>query len=256
MTGLQDIASRLDAAAQAGKLIPMLDSPLSMTEAYQVQRLNIERRVARGERLIGYKMGLTSRAKMKQMGIDTPIFGRLTSAMQVGDGGTIDRRALCHPRIEPEIAFLLGRDLAGPVTPAEALLAIIGVCPALEIIDSRYENFKFTLPDVIADNASSAAFVLGSRWTLPGVPMDNLGVVLEVNGRVVETGSSSAVLDHPLRSLAEQARLLASLGEGLRAGQVVLTGGVTAAVNLEPGSWVRVSVDRLGTASCRTLPAC
>jgi 2-oxo-3-hexenedioate decarboxylase len=122
--------------------------------------------------------------------------------MLLEDGGVVERRAHIHPRVEPEVAFVLGRDLEGPVTPAQALLAVDGVCCALELIDSRYQNFQFTLEDVVADNASSSRFVLGSVVRPRDFDTGNLGMVMERNGIVAEIGSSAAIYDHPARSLS------------------------------------------------------
>lgn len=255
LAALQNHAAVLDEAALQHREMPMLtpdDPQLSVVEAYEVQDLVIERRIARGERQVGMKMGLTSRAKMEQVGVDEPIYGVLTSGMIVNDGGTVELGGLCHPRCEPEIAFVMARDLTGPVTPSEALAAVRGVCAALEVIDSRYRDFKFTLPDVIADNTSAARFVLGSSLVAPDAfDLGNLGILLEVDGAIVDTASSAAVLDHPARSLAELANMLAHRGRGLRAGDIVLSGGATAAIALAPGMHVRAIVEKLGSAELR-----
>lgn len=252
---IQQLAEIVDAAAMDLKEIDMLTSSaggLTIEQAYDVQEASLARRMARGERLVGMKMGLTSRAKMEQMGVHEPIYGRLTSAMIVNDGALIDLADYLHPRIEPEIAFIMGRDLAGPTTPAQALDAVSGVCAALEIIDSRYRDFKFTLPDVIADNTSAVRFVLGgSLVQAKKTNLGNLGIVMTVNGRVVATGSSAAVLEHPARSLAELVTMLARRGERLEAGQVVLSGGATVAMALNAGDHVRVEIDEIGSAEVR-----
>ncbi len=158
------------------------------------------RRLGRGERQVGMKMGFTSRAKMLQMGIDDLIWGRLTSGMRVEEGSTIKLSSYVHPRVEPEIAFLLKRPLAGDVTASEALAAVEAIAPALEIIDSRYQNFKFSLPDVIADNASSSGFVIGA-WNAPNSDIGNLGMVMSFDGKAQHMGSSAAILGNPLRAL-------------------------------------------------------
>jgi 2-oxo-3-hexenedioate decarboxylase len=174
--------------------------------------------------------------------------------MIVNDGGTVRLEEHCHPRVEPEIAFILREDLRGPVTPVQALAAVSGACAALEVIDSRYRDFKFTLPDVIADNTSAARFVLGSAlMPVHGLNLGNLGIIFEVNGEIVETGSSAAVLDHPARSLAELANMLARRGDYLRAGQIILSGGATAAVPLNAGDHIRVMVEEIGTAELRVV---
>lgn len=252
---IQQLAEIVDGAALNLTEIGMLtaDEPgLTIDYAYSVQEASIARRLERGERLVGMKMGLTSRAKMEQMGVHEPIYGRLTSSMVVNDGAIIRLAEYLHPRIEPEVAFVMGDDLEGPVTPAQALEAVSGVCAALEIIDSRYRDFKFTLPDVIADNTSAVRFVLGSMLVpAKKVNLGNLGIVMMVNGRVVETGSSAAIYEHPARSLAELANMLARRGERLHAGQVVLSGGATAAIALNPGDHVRVEIDEIGSAEVR-----
>jgi 2-oxo-3-hexenedioate decarboxylase len=213
--------------------------------AYEVQAASVARRLGRGEAPVGVKMGFTSRAKMVQMGLSDLIWGRLTSGMVREDGGTVDLRHGIHPRIEPEVAFLLGHRLSGPVSPAQAGLAVAAVAPAMEIIDSRYRDFQFTLPDVIADNTSASGFVVGA-WQLPSTDLANLGMVLEVDGVVTQVGSSAAILGHPLRSLAAASRLAGEHGLALEPGWVVLAGGATAAIALKAGTHVRTVVQGLG----------
>ncbi|MEU6083252.1 fumarylacetoacetate hydrolase family protein [Streptomyces sp. NPDC047108] len=246
------LALALDDAARAARPIPPLTdaAPLGLAEAYGVQRLATERRCARGESVVGVKMGFTSRAKMAQMGVDDLILGRLTDAMAVEDGGTLDTGGLIHPRIEPEIAFLLGSPLSGRVSPYEAARAVSAVAVAYEVLDSRYQDFRFTLPDVIADNASAAAFGVGP-WHDP-VDVANLGLVLEIDGRTAETGSSAAVLGHPLRALAAAARLAGTAGTGLEAGWIVLAGAATTAVPLPRRAHVKVASARLGRVEVTT----
>jgi 2-oxo-3-hexenedioate decarboxylase len=250
----QALAERLDTAAAESRLVPMISQELeiSVEEAYEIQEISLNRRRDRGEALVGMKMGLTSLAKMRQMGVHSPIFGFLTDTMVESDGALIDMRRLTQPRVEPEIAFILGTELRGPTTAAHAMLAVRGVCAALEILDSRFADFKFNLADVVADNASSAKFVLGSGVRPPdAIDTACLGMVMAINGKVVEVGSSAAVFEHPARSLAKLANMLAAHGKGLEAGQIVLTGGVTAAVAIAPGDWVRLEVEDLGTVSFR-----
>ena len=194
------------------------------------------------------KMGFTSRAKMLQMGLNDMIWGRLTDKMMVEDGDTISIKKYVHPRVEPEIAFLLKRPLGYPCTSAEALSAVDGVAAAMEIIDSRYKNFKFSLEDVVADNASSSSFVVGP-WCRPDSNLDNLGMVMEFNGRPMQIGSSSAILGHPVRSLVSAARLTSEAGERLEAGWVIMAGGATAAEALRPGIHVRNTVEGLGAVA-------
>lgn len=255
------LARTLDDAALAARAVPRLTeaAPLDVETGYAVQRALVRRRLDRGERMAGVKLGFTSRAKMRQMGVDDLIWGRLTDAMRRADGATLDLDRFVHPRIEPEVAFLLDRPLTGEVSGAEAARAVGAVAPAYEVIDSRYEGFRFSLPDVVADNSSSAGFGVG-LWRETGTfdPVDglaNLGMALEVDGRPVETGSSAAVLGHPLRSLVAAARLAAGAGLVLEAGWVVLAGAATAAVPLEPGRHVRVNAGRLGRVEVTTAPS-
>jgi len=152
-----------------------------------------------------------------------------------------------HPRVEPELAFLLGAPLAGIVTPLQARAALEAVAPALEIIDSRYENFKFSLSDVIADNASSAGVVIGP-WAAQDVDLGNLGMVMSFNGEVAQAGSSAAILGHPLRALITAARLIGERGGRLEAGDIVLAGAATSAEPLRVGLHVRLEVQMLGAA--------
>jgi len=240
----QDLAGRLDRAQQAAEPIAQLtaSADLDAPAAYRVQADLVARRTGRGERLAGLKLGLTSQAKMAQMGVHEVIWGRLTDAMQIPDGGTVELAGYVHPRVEPELAFLLtGQD--GPAgSPVRA------VAPALELIDSRYRDFRFTLPDVIADNTSAAGFVVG-QWQPVPAGLANLGVLLEVDGRVVQTGSTAAILGDPLRALRQGLRLAAGAGVRPVDGWVFLAGAATAAVPLAPGAHVRAVVEGLGTAS-------
>jgi 2-oxo-3-hexenedioate decarboxylase len=223
-------------------------TPLTLPQAYAIQDQALKILADRGDRRIGYKMGLTSKAKMKQMGVHQPIYGVLTEKMRVASGSTFSLRGRIHPKIEPEIAFLIGRDLEGKVSPEEAMSACSGVCAAMEIIDSRYRNFNFTLPDVIADNCSSSAFVLGETIRKPAeIDLGNLGMLMEINGKPVQFGSSSAIYGHPAASLAELCAMLSEQGQRLRAGDIVLAGAATAALSLEPGQEIQTSVQDLGS---------
>ncbi|HAN32365.1 MAG TPA: 4-oxalocrotonate decarboxylase [Myxococcales bacterium] len=254
---LERFAEVLDRAATSATAVAQLtvENPqLSLAQGYTIQRLLVGHRLARGASRSGMKMGLTSLAKMEQGGVHEPIYAHLTSDMVLSDGGTLPTERYLHPRAEPEIAFILAKDLNGVVTEAQAAAAVAGVCPAIEVIDSRYKDFKFQLVDVVADNASSCRFVMGPTLTPLSALMDygadlgNLGMVFEVNGKVVHTGSSAAILEHPLRSLTTLVRMLSERGEGLLAGDVVLAGAATPAVHLQPGQHVKLFVDGLGSA--------
>ncbi|PTA46835.1 2-keto-4-pentenoate hydratase [Micromonospora sp. RP3T] len=250
-----EIAEKLGAAADSATAIPQLaaETGLDVDAAYAVQAALVQRRLDRGERLVGLKMGLTSRAKMAQVGVDEVIWGRLTDVMRVPDGGTVDTGDFIHPRVEPEVAFLLDR-LPGPGEPVGAFTrAVRAVAPAIELIDSRYANFTFSLPDVVADNTSAAAFAIGP-WSPVPDGLDNLGVLLEIDGRVAQVGSTAAILGDPRRALDEGLRLAGRYGVRLRKGWVFLAGAATAAVPLRPGAHVRAVVEKLGTASLKALP--
>ena len=252
MTDVRKFAEVVDEAARTAIAIPQFteQAPLSVADAYAIQAASIERRLQRGEKLVGVKMGLTSRAKMAQVNVDEVVWGRLTDAMRLEEGASLSRRRYVHPRIEPELAFLLKAPLTGVVTAAEAMAAVGGIAPAMEIIDSRYQNFKFALPDVIADNSSSSSFVVGD-WSRPDQDFSNLGLVMEVNGRPVEIGSTAAILGNPSRSLVAAARLAGAALGRLEAGWIILAGGATAAHSLKVGERVRLTMQNLGSVSIR-----
>src|SRR5690349_524695 len=196
MADINALAKFVDDAARYAKEIPQLSDPITLEDAYEIQKRSLARRYERGEKQVGIKMGFTSRDKMVQMGVHDMIWGRLTDAMIVEDGGSTSFKRYVHPRIEPEIAFLLKRDLVGTVTPLHALSAVEAIAPAIEIIDSRYKAFKFSLTDVVADNSSSSGFVVGP-WHEPDVDFSNLGIVVSFNGTPVLIGSTAAILGHP-----------------------------------------------------------
>lgn len=244
---LEALAIRLDEAASTATATPQLpsDQQIDATSAYAVQRMVVEKRLQRGERLVGIKMGLTSRAKMEQVNVKEVIFGQLTDGMRHEEGGMVPRSAFIHPRAEPEIAYLLKKPLSGSVSPAEALSAVEAVAPAIEIIDSRYENFKFALGDVIADNSSSSGFVLGN-WFAPDTDVANLGIVVRCNGHACEVGSTAAILGHPIRSLVAASDMVSRAGLSLNAGDIVLAGGATAAVPVQANDHIAVDFQNLG----------
>ncbi|TDD96093.1 2-keto-4-pentenoate hydratase [Actinomadura rubrisoli] len=241
------LAATLDDAVSGVRAISPLTeaAPFDVPTAYAVQRAGIELRTGRGERLAGVKMGFTSRAKMVQMGVDDVIWGLLTDAMFAESA--VDVSGLVHPRIEPEIAYLIGREVR---SVAEVETAVAGVAVGFEVLDSRYRDFKFTLPDVIADNASAARFGFGA-WHAPrAVP--NVGLLMEIDGRPVQTGSSAAILGDPARSLRAAARLALGAGIVLEPGWIVLAGAATAAVPLPKDAHVRVTGAGLGSVEVTT----
>ncbi|MFG2021208.1 2-keto-4-pentenoate hydratase [Actinomadura geliboluensis] len=247
MVDVTALARTLDDAARDVRAVPKLTdtTPFDVPAAYAVQRAGMELRRRRGERPAGIKMGFTSRAKMVQMGVDDVIWGLLTDRMLAGP--SVDVSRLIHPRVEPEIAYLIGREVR---SVAEAESAVAGVAVGFEILDSRYRDFEFTLPDVIADNASAARFGYGA-WHPPR-DLSNAGLLLEIDGRPVQAGSSAAILGDPARSLRAAARLALGAGITLEPGWIVLAGAATAAVPLPKDAHVRVTGAGLGAVEVAT----
>lgn len=226
---------------------------MDFDDAYDIQAEIRRRKEARGNKVVGLKMGLTSFAKMKQMSVEEPVYGFLADYFSCPDGSTVDTKELIHPKVEAEIAVVTKKPLKGPGCHiGDVLSAIDFVVPAIEIIDSRYENFRFDLKSVVADNTSSSRFVVGGRMAAAeDLDLRTLGVVLEKNGEVVELGAGAAVLGHPLSSVAMLANMLARRGEEIPAGTLVLTGGITAAVAVEPGDNVSARFQDLGTVTVK-----
>lgn len=252
MNDVRTWAARLDDAATARQPITPLSAEglTDVAAAYEVQSALVKHRLARGDRLVGGKLGLTSRAKQIAMGVDKPLHGMVTSGMLRPSGTRLSLPELIHPRVEPEIAFVLGDGLEGPdVTVSDVLAATRCVCPALDVIDSRYEGFSFTHLDAIADNASSAAFALGDDLVAPPGDLVLTGCVLEVDGQVVESAAGAAVMGNPAAAVAFLANQLAFAGRRLEPGWVVLSGGLTAPVPLRPGTTVTATVRGLGSVT-------
>lgn len=219
---------------------------LTVSEAYQIQHQGMLLRLEKREKTVGFKMGLTSKEKQKQMGVDTPICGVLTDVMQLPCAEYCNIQQFIQPKVEPEIAFIIDREIKGNVTPIEALAACGGVCAALDVIDSRFYHFQFKLPDVIADNCSSGGFVLSKRIQNPKqLDLENLKMTFYVNGQVVSVGRSSATLGSPVNALAFLANLLWQEKKVIPAGSIVLCGGAMAAINLTSNMHVILQVDQL-----------
>ncbi|GAB2985220.1 fumarylacetoacetate hydrolase family protein [Amycolatopsis acidiphila] len=239
---LQRWAATIDAAHRQGWLLqPITDTePVTLTDAYTIQELLTARRTARGARPIGWKLGYTSAAMREQMGVDAPNYGPLTDQMVLADGGALSVE-LIQPRAEPEIAIRLHTDVR-PGTTVEHVRAAIGdAYLALEIVDSVWQDYRFRLEDNTADGSSAAHVVLGPALH-PGTDLGALRVVLRRNGAVAGTGHGRAVMGHPVHALTWLARELSRRGKGLRAGDVVLTGGLTAAVPVRPGDVISAAV--------------
>ncbi|QQE88115.1 2-oxo-3-hexenedioate decarboxylase [Azotobacter chroococcum] len=253
---IERLAAHLDAAETERREVHKItdDYPeMDWEDAYAIQDALRALKEARGVRVAGLKMGLTSHAKMRQMGVVDPVYGFITDYGAVADGGEIDTRRLIHPKVEAEIAFVTRRPLKGPGCHIGSVLAATDfILPAVEIIDSRYENFRFDLKSVIADNTSSARYVLGgTHRNAEGIDLKNLGVVMEKNGEVVAMASGAAVLGHPAQSVAMLANMLGARGREIPAGTLILTGGVTEAVAVAAGDNVTVRYQHLGSVSMR-----
>ncbi|CAB3806053.1 4-oxalocrotonate decarboxylase [Paraburkholderia ultramafica] len=250
---IEAAARRVDEAVLNASAIEQISAtePFPVDDAYRIQRAAIELRKQRGERTIGIKLGFTSRAKMIQMGVDSLIWGWLTDAMLEEDGAPVDLGRFIHPRVEPEVCFLTMRDIDRPLTALEAHAYLEAVAPAMEIIDSRYQAFRFTLEDVIADNCSSSGFVVGA-WSRRFDGLRNAGVLMRFDGREVQVGSTGAILGDPLRSIVQASRLAADAQCVLPAGTLIMAGAATAAQALEPGLHVQCVVSGIGQAEFTT----
>ena len=222
-------------------------------DAYAIQDEIRRRKEARGNKTVGLKAGLTSFAKMKQMGVEVPVFGFVSDYMSCPDGGEIKTSELIHPKVEAEICVVTKAPLSGPGCHMGAVMAAIDfVVPAVEIIDSRYRDFKFDLKSVIADNTSASRFVIGGRpRELADLDLRTLGVVMEKNGEIVAMAAGAAVLGHPLAAVVMLANHLGARGQEIPAGSFIMTGGATEAIAVKPGDNVAVRFQELGTVSMR-----
>ncbi len=226
---------------------------LGIADAYNIQQRMIARRLDAGERIVGKKIGVTSRAVMNMLGVYQPDFGYLLDGMVVNEGESIDSRTLIQPKAEGEIAFVLRRDLTGPgIGAADVLAATECVMPCFEIVDSRIRDWKIRIADTVADNASCGVFVLGDSAVDPRrIELATCGMVLEKNGEIVATGAGAAALGSPLNAVAWLANTLGALGIGLKAGEVILSGALAAMFPAKAGDNFRVSIGGLGGCSVR-----
>lgn len=247
---IKSIANELHTARKSANPVTQFSDRiegLTRPDAYSVQEEGIRLREADGEKVIGMKMGLTSEGKRKQMNLDSPLYGVLTDVMQVENGGSYSMAGKIHPKIEPEVAFHITKELSGNVTREDVLEACSGVYAALEILDSRYEHFKyFSMEDVISDNSSSSHYIMGDLVTdYSGLDLKNLNMKMSVNDTVAQEGSSEAISGDPVVSVIQLCELLAERGQSIPADTFVLAGAATAAVALEPGMQVKLEVEGL-----------
>lgn len=219
--------------------------------AYEAQDIALRMRQERGEVLTGVKLGVTSKAKQQQVGVDTPSTAWLTDAMILPQGEPVPRERMIHPRVEPEIAFVMGERLEGPgVSAATALAAVKHVTAAIEVIDSRFAGYQFTLTDVVADNSSSGYYVTGPVAVPPeGLDLGLEACLLEIDGEIVDSATGAAVYGHPAEALAFAANTLARRGLAIEPGWVVITGGMTDAVPVQPGMRIAAHFTTLGTVT-------
>jgi 2-keto-4-pentenoate hydratase len=257
---LIELADRLWSAAQQRTPIPPLREAADKlgvvadaTHAYAIQRINRDRRIRGGDPVVGHKIGLTSRAVQQQLGVDSPDYGNLWARGTHGDGDEVALAGLIHPKVEAEVALVLGRDLDAPnATIADLVRATDFALAALEIVDSRIVDWRIGLFDTIADNASAGAFVLGGDPVrLDRVMLREAAMTLTRNGEAASQGTGRACLGHPLNAAAWLARALAREGEPLRAGDIVLTGALGPMVAAHVGDEFEARIEGLGAVSVR-----
>jgi len=246
-----DAADRLRAAERDREPIPPLTESwpgIDVVDAYEIQLLNIRRR---GRPVLGHKVGLSSLVMQQMMGVDEPDYGHLLDDMALDERNPVPALRYCQPRVEVEVGFVLGEDLPGAgCTEDDVLRATAALAPSIELIDSRIADWRIGLADTIADNASSAGFVLGAARVPPGaLDIRKIEATLSRNGEVVAEGRSDAVLGNPVTAVAWLARKVADFGVRLRAGNIVLPGSCTKAIDAGPGDRFQADFTGLGRVS-------
>ncbi|MGE8081885.1 2-keto-4-pentenoate hydratase [Peribacillus loiseleuriae] len=231
--------------------LTLTDPEITVDEAYYIQLENIKKKVNAGQKIVGKKIGLTSVAVQKMLGVDEPDYGHLLNSMVVENGGTIYCDTMIQPKVEGEIAFILKKDLKGPnVTALDVLQATDYVVPALEIVDSRIQDWKIKLADTVSDNASAGLYVLGGKTTkIEDINLELLGMVLLQNGEVANTGVGAAALGNPATCVAWLANRLADYDISLKAGEVILSGALSSMVDAKPGDNFTARFAHLGQVS-------
>lgn len=257
---LQQAADALLEAERSHRFIaPLCDTfaTLTIDDAYAIQRINTERRLAAGRRIVGCKIGLTSVAVQKQLGVDQPDFGLLFDDMGYGDGEPIPASILTQPKIEAEIAFVIGRDLnVEHPGQLDVLNAIEYALPALEIVGSRVADWNIRITDTIADNASSSAYVIGNTpKKLSEFDVRMCGMVLERRGEPVSVGAGAACLGSPINAVVWLARTMAAVGTPLKAGDLVLSGALGPMAAVTPGDIFETRINGLGSVRAVFEPA-
>ncbi|MGW6622719.1 2-keto-4-pentenoate hydratase [Nocardia sp. NPDC055002] len=234
---------------------PLVDRfpDIDVVDAYEIQLLNIQRRLRSGAKVVGHKVGLSSKAMQEMMGVDEPDYGHLLADMEVYEDVPVDTSKFLLPRVEVEVGFVLGADLPGEdCTEADVLAATVAYAPSIELIDSRINDWKIGLTDTIADNASSAGWVLGKERVAPGdIDIKAIDAVLTRNGEVIAEGRSDAVLGDPVIAVAWLARKVATFGVRLKKGDIVLPGSCTRAIDARPGDDFLAEFTGLGSVRLR-----
>lgn len=253
---ITQLGDELYEALQARKTIAPFTSryaDITVEDAYGIQQQMISRRLAKGARVVGKKIGVTSKAVMNMLGVNQPDFGYVLDDMIYSEGESVPMDTLIQPRAEGEIAFVLKKDLMGPgVTNAQVLAATEGVITCFEIVDSRIHDWKIKIQDTVADNASCGVMVLGDRLIDPRkVDLNTCGMVIEKNGEVVATGAGAATMGSPVTAIAWLANTLGRLGIPLKAGEVVLSGSLAALIPVTKGDNLRATVGGIGSCSVR-----
>lgn len=249
----EELALRLRDAYRSGAVPPMRDGldRVDAEGAYAVQTINTRFWESEGRRIVGRKAGLTARAVQIQLGVDQPDFGVLFDDMRIADGGNLDPARTLQPKAEAEIAFILADDLPDPATtPEQVAAAVASVHAAIEIVDSRIAEWKISFADTVADNGSSAFFVLADTGrSLDGLDLERAPMEMRIDDAVVSTGIGAAALGNPLNAAAWLAQTLAARGEPLKAGDILLAGALGPMVALTPGDRVHASVGGIGACS-------
>lgn len=253
---INDLGDELYDALVACKTVSPLTSrgfDISIEDAYYIQQRMLSRRLENGEKVIGKKIGVTSKPVMNLLGVHQPDFGYLLDGMVYNEGESIEMSSLIQPKAEGEIAFLLKKDLQGPgVTAADVLAATEGVMACFEIVDSRITDWKIKIQDTVADNASCGVFVLGDQLVdISNIDLGLCGMVLEKNGEIVVTGAGAATMGHPVNAMVWLANTLGKLGITLKAGDIVLSGAMGAMVPVVKGDNLRMTIGGLGGCSVR-----
>lgn len=241
------LAEILDEAARSATAVEQISKsrPINLEEAYAIQAISLSRRYKRLEKFTGIKLGFTSRAKMEQMGVHDLIWGRLTDRMAYHESEKMDCSEFIHPRAEPEIAFRVCKDFDRQLDHTSVFDYIDAVAIAIEFIDSRFKDFKFSLEDVVADNCSSSAYVIG-EWNPVSTDFRSVAINLSVDGYTVQSGNTNAILGDPVESVIEASRLLQENGESLEEGHIILAGAATAAEYIKPGQLISAESESLG----------